>query len=401
MADYKEIYVDLSNYFEDQKKNRSYNKYKEEINNIYNKYKNSENGSNLAKASFDKLLFDKLFIRFYEFCDQYCDKYIENWKDAYIKKGKGDDAKTLSLVHIVLDKVKVAIETYKDDIGDFFSYTLMLIERDINSKTKDEHPFPINKTDYKSFMQAAKKLEIDVFGHKNKIKFEDIQMLSQETEFSIDKIKDILQKISVNTIYSTDYPMQNDEEDENTFGNTIEDDKSKLNIYELSKVKNQLSLIDELYNYYRYREKKQDRYISKLKLILANYIIKRIIQSTDKNETDKYTTEKAASNEYFDKEGIVCLIKTFKFYDETDVNIKQLMDDFCATGKYKKQEELAQILRANGEKANGESYINRFFKEEIEDVLNKAIELSNISMKTNKEIIEEVAKKQPKRTLKK
>ncbi len=379
MTYYENINVD-SQYFEDQKKNRNYYNYKEEINNTYNKYKSSENNSN------DKLLFDKLFIKFYEFCDRYCGKYVKNWKDANLKKGKGDDEETLSLVHIILDKVKVAIEIYNTDIGDFFSYTLMLINREISSKTKNEQPFPVREIDYKKFMQAATKLEIDVFCYENKINSEDIQLLSQETEFSTDKIKDILQKISVNTIYSIDYQTQNDEEDGNTVANTIEDDKSKLNIYKNSEVMEQLSLINHLYNYYRV--KRQDRYINNLKPILTNYIIKKIIQSTDKNETDKYTTEKTASNEYFDKEGIIHLIKTFKFYDETDINIKQILDDFCKTGKAKTQKELAQMLNVTGE-----SYINRIQNNDLEYVLDKAFKLSNISVQTNKEIIEEVTKK--------
>lgn len=375
MVNYRYKDVDISKYIEDQKKNTDYRKYKEKINDIYTRYKNNKS---------DKDLFDMLLIKFYEYCDRY-DKYIE-WKDTYLKIGKGDDAETISLIDILIDKIQISINTYKEGIGDFFSYTLMLITREIDNKTKDEHPLPVNKTDYKIIMQAAKKLKIDV--HNHKINFEDIQLLAQETEFSIDKVKDILQKIFVNTIYSTDYPIQNDKDEEKTFGNTIEDEKSKLNLYEIEMFRNQLSLIDELYKYYRYRAKKQDRYINNLKPILANYIIKKIIQNTDKNEIDKYTKKENINNEYLSKESIIYLIKTFKFYDETDINIKQILDYFYTTGKAKTQKELAKMLNVTGE-----SYINRIQNDDLEDILNKAIKLSDISVKTNEEIIEEVAKK--------
>ena len=42
MADYIYTDINISKYFEDQKKNKNYKKYKEEINNIYKKYKNLE-----------------------------------------------------------------------------------------------------------------------------------------------------------------------------------------------------------------------------------------------------------------------------------------------------------------------------------------------------------------------
>jgi len=284
--------------------------YRQEINSIYNK--SQENS-----ISDNRLI--KIFELFYEYCMLY-----------KIEKAKtGEEGQYL---YVLVDSINKADKYYaqnKEEGVDFFSYALVIIKNDIkmaqlqeSEKKNSVISVPEStKREFRKDMKILKDIANDKCIDIGRISDKEIELLSEETGFSTDRITKLLEiEFSKKTKSLFIKKEKDDGEQEN-----IEDPgiKHTEDIYE-GDTKSEQEIFSIINNVFGSLSSKQQ---NKYKVVLTNFFVKNLTRE----------------NIDIDNE-LESILSQFKFYDKTDNRINQIVDDSIKTRKYKTQDEIAKLI---------------------------------------------------------
>ena len=198
-----------------------------------------------------------------------------------------------------------------------------------------------------------------------KINDTEIKIISKETGLDIDRINNLLNQQSLKITK----PFEQKENDKSQNNDGIPEDRKQIEKNLKEEFKNSLNDTYEIEK----QDQKQQQESNKRYFSTINDVY--MFLSPTKKHTYKVVLVNFFIDSMFDDntdiEKMETILKQFKFYDETDNRINQVVKDFIKTGKSKTQEELAKIINLNKDTI---SKIQRHFKELLrEKVTNKDI----------------------------
>lgn len=324
--------------------------YRQKINSIYNKSKESSISDN----------------RFVEILELFCE-YCQTFDIEGLTTDKGQ------YLSVLVDSVEKAMKYYKPENVDFFFYTLKIIKLDIRQAKKEEYDSIKSVIDIpeSTKRQAEKDMEKikDVANYNciniYKINDTEIKIISKETGLDIDRINNLLNQQSLKITK----PFEQKENDKSQNNDGIPEDRKQIEKNLKEEFKNSLNDTYEIEK----QDQKQQQESNKRYFSTINDVY--MFLSPTKKHTYKVVLVNFFIDSMFDDntdiEKMETILKQFKFYDETDNRINQVVKDFIKTGKSKTQEELAKIINLNKDTI---SKIQRHFKELLrEKVTNKDI----------------------------
>ncbi len=284
--------------------------YKQKINSIYNK---------LIEDSISKNELKRLKLRLMETICEYCQKY--NIEDLAVTRG--------SYLYVLVDSVEKALKYYKKENGEFFTYTLIIIRKDIKQAKNDDDGYIIKLPRSKEkIVKQIKDFAINNRIDIRKMNDAELNIISEEFGLDVDKIRELLNFcLTAKEIEAIDIIKEEDDENEQN-PKIKQTDKTPEQEAEGNEQKQQQQQEQQYYFsimndvYMSLSPTKKNTY----KVVLINFFIDSMLDDNTDIEKIKTTLEQ------------------FKFYDETDSRINQVVDCFIKTGKSKTQEELAKII---------------------------------------------------------
>ncbi len=284
--------------------------YKKEINSIYNKSKETSISDN-------RLV--KIFELFYKYCILY-----------NIEKAKtGEEGQYL---YVLVDSINKADKYYaqsKEECVDFFSYALVIIKNDIKMEQLKESEKKASvisvpestKREFRKNIKLVKDIANDKCIDICRISDKDIEILSKETGFGIDKIKSLLEIETSKKTKSLFIKKEKDDGEKESIENPRI--KHTEDVYEGDSLSEQ-QIFSKINNVYSSLSLKQQ---NKYKIVLTNFFIKNLTRE----------------NTDIDNE-LELILSQFKFYDKTNDTILQIVNYFFENKKCKTQEEIAKII---------------------------------------------------------